>query len=294
MNVLSRHKQLKAFTATIISITTSWLEKYRMKSAKLGQFIVDLTLSTNEVMVDRISRYILLIALKNKNPILLRSIFSTFLSLIHRNIASLMSVSLTNVKVGYFRSMAHMFDDDENVKVVYDRHNMLIKSLVNTLKRRNRRRFKENYRMQKIFQSLIDPNIIDFMQFAPGEYSPVDEFQIYVLYGRYIQNTDNSKSNALRIKDDIRKCRSASVIKKYLNLKAKQKIYSLVEQYYKTEEATQYIMNKIKMDTAKELDPMCYITPDGDFVTKDIDEMYNEIDAITDTIHNYLAPKASA
>ena len=289
MNILSNHKQMHAFTSTIVSLTASWLEKYRQKSAKLGQFIMDLTLSTNDVMVDKIARYILLIALKNKNPILLRSIFSTFLSLIHRNIASLMSVSLTNVKVGYFKAMTHMFEDEENSKIVKNRHLMLAKSLVRILKKRNRMRHKQNAVLQKIFQPLIDPNITDFMYFATGEHSSLDEFQLYVMYGRYIVNSDdNEKANALRVKSDIRACKSTNSIKKYLDLKVKQRIYDPIMQFYKDEEAAGYIVTKIKTDILKELDPLCYVSTDGDVIMNDVNSMYDEIDVYVETISEFL------
>jgi hypothetical protein len=280
MNILSNHVQLKAFTATIISITSSWLEKYRQKSAKLGQFISDLTLSTNDVMIDKISRYILLIALKNKNPLVLRSVFSTFLSLIHRNIASLMSVSLVNVKVGYFRSMSHMFEDNENAKIHQDRHQMLSGTLLKVLKHKNRKNFKDNHQLQKVFQSVIDPNFIDFFNYASGEYNPLDEFYTYIMYGRYIKNSDNQKAESIKLKNEVKPGRNTTVIKKYLDLKSKQYFLSTIYDLYEDEEATTYVVNRLKTNISKELDPNCYVTYDGDIVDRDVNTMYDEIDTI--------------
>jgi len=290
MNILSNHAQLKAFTATIISITSSWLEKYRQKSAKLGQFISDLTLSTDDVMVDKISRYILLIALKNKNPLVLRSVFSTFLSLIHRNIASLMSVSLVNVKVGYFRSMSHMFEDNENAKTHHDRHQMLSGSLLKVLKHKNRKNFKENYSLQKYFQAVIDPNMIDFFYYSTGEYNPLDEFYTYVMYGRYIKNSDNQKAESIKLKSEVKAGRNTTVVKKYLDLKTKQSFFTALHDMYDDDEAVTYVLNRLKTNISKELDPNCYISSEGDIIERDINTMYDEIDITVGKSSEFLIP----
>jgi hypothetical protein len=191
-----------------------------------------------------------------------------------------MSVSLVNVKVGYFRSMSHMFEDNENAKIHQDRHQMLSGTLLKVLKHKNRKNFKDNHQLQKVFQSVIDPNFIDFFNYASGEYNPLDEFYTYIMYGRYIKNSDNQKAESIKLKNEVKPGRNTTVIKKYLDLKSKQYFLSTIYDLYEDEEATTYVVNRLKTNISKELDPNCYVTYDGDIVDRDVNTMYDEIDTI--------------
>jgi len=280
INILSKHSQMAAFTTTIISLTSSWLEKYRQKSVKLGKFINELMLITSEVLVDKISRYVMLIALKNKNPVLLRSLFSTFLSLIHRNIASMLSASVVNTKLGYFHAMQYLFEDSENQRT-FNKQQIIANTLLKALKVKNRDKFKDNHVFQTTFQSLISPNFIDYFYFLDGNYAPLDSFYAYVMYGRYIRNSDNKKANSIVMSNKYKPRIHLKQAKKYIDIKVKQNIEPILYTIHDDEETVKFITDRLRAAISKEINPDSYITDDGEIAPLDITEVYDEIDLMT-------------
>jgi len=120
-NLLSNHKQMNAFVNTIISITQAWMRKYHAKSSRLSKFIYELQLNDMNVMLNTIVRYLVLIAIKNRNPLELRALMSTYISLIHRNIISLLSADITKVKIGYVAAVQYMFEEGERTHFSFNK-----------------------------------------------------------------------------------------------------------------------------------------------------------------------------
>ena len=287
INILSNHGQLAAFSMTIISLVSSWLEKYRQKSVKLGKFLNELMLMTSDVIIDKIARYILLIAIKNSSPIKFRSIFSTYLSLIHRNISSMLSANITNVKLGYFAKMQYLFEDNENQRV-FNRHQMLANSILHTLKIKNRRKYKDNdYIIQEVLP-FLSPNIIDFLEFAAPNGSIVDNYYAYAVYGRHLQNSDRIKAKSMFLHEDLVPRRNTSSIKNYLELKMSTVIEPLVNQLVSDPEEAKKVVSKLRTAISREINPKNFICVDENINDINVEQLYNEMDLIVERVAQFL------
>ena len=287
INILSNHGQLAAFSMTIISLVSSWLEKYRQKSAKLGKFLNELMLMTSDVIIDKIARYILLIAIKNSSPIKFRSIFSTYLSLIHRNISSMLSANITNVKLGYFAKMQYLFEDNENQRI-FNRHQMLANSILQAIKVRNRKRFKDNdYIIQEVLP-FLSTNVIDFLEFASTDASIIDNYYAYAVYGRHLQNSDIIKSKAMFLNEDLMHRRNTSSIKNYLELQMASKIEPLMQSLVPDSEEAKKTAMKLRMFISREINPKNYVCVDENINDINIEQLYQEMDLVVDKVSQFL------
>ncbi len=294
MNMLANHKQLSAFTNTIISLTSSWIVKYRQKSMKLGQFINELMLMTEDVIIDKISRYIMLIALKNKNPLTLRSIMSTYISLIHRNIASLLSVSVVNAKIGYVRAVQYMYEENDRVFKSYNRKQVLTQALGRSLGLRKKKNRKKYHYIAEHFKPFTDLNELDFFEFMDPEYSIIDNLYMYMIYGINMDNSNNDKANGLNISHEIFYHKNMSGAKKYLDLKFNRNIAPYIKYYFDDEESEKLVSTKIKNFISKIINPEHYVTFEQDLTRNiDIESIYDDINHLTILIGEMLKGRSN-
>ena len=117
IHIISEDEELTRFLLTLKSLIEQWLTKYNAKT-KIGEFYYDILMITPEHITERILKYLLFTAIKNKNPLTLRAIFSSYITLIHQNIFSFYAINLSKVRVGYFKQLDGLFT--ENFNLVFD------------------------------------------------------------------------------------------------------------------------------------------------------------------------------
>jgi len=279
-NILSNHPQMKAFVNTIISITLSWMKKYHAKSSRLSKFLYELQLSDMYVMLNTIVRYLILIAIKNRNPLELRALMSTYISLIHRNIISLLSADISKVKIGYVAAVQYMFEEGERTHFSYNKQQIVAEALANVFKNRNKRKLKTNKDVLKIFKHLGEINLLDFFYFMEPKYSILDNMYIYTILGSDIKNTEDELANGFVFSRRYKSHKNYYPIKKYFDTLYSKEIQELLDNFFKHEKTSQVFYKKIKNDILRIVNPEHYINNQGEIPKTDIEKTVNEIDTI--------------
>ena len=128
--IISKNEELVRFTITLKSLIEQWINKYNKKT-KIGDFYYNLLLITPEIIAEKILKYLLFTAIKNKNPLELRAIFSSYLTLIHQNLFSFYATNLSKVKIGYFKQLENLFT--ENFDLILDQKNNKTELILNIL-----------------------------------------------------------------------------------------------------------------------------------------------------------------
>ena len=280
-NILSNHPQMKAFVNTIISITFSWMKKYHAKSSRLSKFIYELQLSDMYVMLNTIVRYLVLIAIKNRNPLELRALMSTYISLIHRNIISLLSADITKVKIGYVAAVQYMFEEGERTHFAYNKQQIVAEALTNVFKNYNKRKLKTNNDILEIFKHLGEINLLDFFYFMDPKYSALDNMYMYTLLGADMRNTDDELANGFVFSSKYKTRKNYHPIKKYFDSLYSEQIQELLNDFFEHEKTAQVFYNKIKNDILRIVNPEHYINEQGEIPETDIERTASEVDTIT-------------
>jgi len=281
-NILSNHPQMKAFANTIISITMSWMKKYHAKSSRLSKFIYELQLSDMYVMLNTIVRYLILIAIKNRNPLELRALMSTYISLIHRNIISLLSADITKVKIGYVAAVQYMFEEGERTHFAYNKQQMIAEALANVFKNKNKHKLKPNHDILEMFRYLGELNQLDFFYFMNPEYSMLDNMYMYILIGAELRNTDDELANGFTYSRKYKSKKNYQVIKKYFDTLYSDAFISKLEQFFGHPKTAKVFYNKIKNDILRAVNPDHYINQWGEKPESNIERTTAEIDTIAE------------
>ena len=288
-NILSNHPQMKAFVNTIISITFSWMKKYHAKSSRLSKFIYELQLSDMYVMLNTIVRYLVLIAIKNRNPLELRALMSTYISLIHRNIISLLSADITKVKIGYVAAVQYMFEEGERTHFTYSKHQMLAEALSNIFKIYNKRKLKANNKTLEIFKHVGEMNTLDFFYFMNDEYSILDNMYMYTLLGADLKNSNDKLANGFAYSSAYYNRVNYQPVKKYFDSMYAKNIQDKISGIFEHEKTANVFYNKIKNHTLRSVNPRYYITEDGKQADEDIVRAIEELDVVCKKVEGILS-----
>ena len=279
-NILSNHPQMKAFANTIISITFSWMKKYHAKSARLSKFIYELQLNDMYVMLNTIVRYLILIAIKNRNPLELRALMSTYISLIHRNIISLLSADITKVKIGYVAAVQYMFEEGERTHFAYNKQQMIAEAMANVFKIYNKRKLKTNSKILEMFKHLGELNQIDFFYFMDPRYSILDNMYMYTLIGADIKNTDDDIANGFAFSSKYLSRKNFQPVKKYFDNIYSGEIQNNLNKFFEHEKTADVFYNRMKNNILRAVNPAHYISSAGEQPEEDISKAIKELDIV--------------
>ena len=279
-NILSNHFQMKAFANTIISITFSWMKKYHAKSSRLSKFIYELQLSDMYVMLNTIVRYLILIAIKNRNPLELRALMSTYISLIHRNIISLLSADITKVKIGYVAAVQYMFEEGERIHFAYNKHQMVAEAMSRVFKNKNKDKLKPNKKELDLFKYVGEMNFLDFFEFMDPSISILDNMYMYTLIGADIRNSNNKLANGFVFSSKYKTKKNFQPIKKYFDNIYSEKLNNHISKFFEDDNTSKVFYNKIKNDMMRIVNPERYITEHGELADNDIEEAIRNLDIV--------------
>jgi hypothetical protein len=171
--IISKDEELTRFLLTLKSLIEQWLTKYNSKT-KISEFYYDILMITPEHITERILKYLLFTAIKNKNPLTLRAIFSSYITLIHQNIFSFFATNLSKVKVGYFKQLENLFT--ENFSLIFENNlnlssgKFILDIFMITFLTKNKRFIKKDYFIfeDEFFQHFFEANYFDMIYSYPG------------------------------------------------------------------------------------------------------------------------------
>jgi len=255
--ILSKDPELTRFLLTLKSLIEQWLIKYNSKT-KIGEFYYDILMISPDHIIERILKYLLFTAIKNKNPLTLRAIFSSYLTLIHQNLFSFYATNLDKVKIGFFKQLENLFT--ENFNLIFENNyfnspQFLIEVMLINFVFKHKKLFKKDYFLftDEYFQQFFEPNYIDVIRSYDKNINIIDHDFLYNTIFKNIKNSFTKeayyhKVNSSFFKNNIKK-------KYYLIIKEMlaQKFFNFFYMYLEDRDTVDEILDKMAKDISQKL-----------------------------------------
>jgi hypothetical protein len=222
---------------------------------------------TPDVIVEKILKYMLFTALRNKNPFVLRAIFSSYLTLIHKNLFSFYATNLTKIKLGYFKQLEGLFT--ENFDLIFDQgkrndpKKFIINSMIFNYILRNKRYLKSNFSLlsDDYTQNFLEPNYFDvFSSYRKDSGMPfLDHLFFYTTNLKFTRNSIIKEGNYYKISSDFFK---KNILKKNKLIIQDLLVKHLWEPFYiyfRDEETVQEIFEAMSKDLVHKLNMGHYL-----------------------------------
>jgi len=265
-HIIAHNQELTRFTLTIKSLIEQWLGKYNAKT-KISEFYYDVLMITPDVIVEKILKYMLFTAIRNKNPFVLRAIFSSYITLIHKNLFSFYATNLTKIKLGYFKQLEGLFT--ENFDLIFDQgkqsdpKKFIMNSLIFNYILKNKRYLKNNFSLlsDEYTQNFLEPNYFDvFSSYRKNSgMSFLDHLFFYTTNLKFTKNSIIKEGNYYKISSDFFKkniLKKNKILIKDLLLKHLRELFYM---YFKDEETVDEIFEAMAKDLVQKLNMSHYL-----------------------------------
>lgn len=283
-DIIAYQEELTKFTLTLKSLIEQWLVKYNNKT-KIGEFYYDILMITPEYIIEKILKYMMFTAIRNKNPFTLRAIFSSYLTLIHKNLFSFYATNLTKIKLGYFKQLEGLFT--ENFDLIFDQglqsepKKFIINSMIFSHIMKNKRYIRRNFHLldDEYIQHFFEPNYFDvFSSYRVGDMPFVDHLYFYSTSLKFTNNSFMKESKYHKVsstffkKSNIKKNRL--IIKELLN----KYLWKYFFEYFKDAETVDEIFEAMAKDLIQKLNVSHYLDEDFKPLKLSFDEYLNTIE----------------
>ena len=268
-NIIANEDELARFTLTIKSLIEQWLGKYNAKT-KISDFYYDVLMISPSLIVEKILKYMLFTALRNKNPFVLRAIFSSYLTLIHKNLFSFYATNLQKVKLGYFRQLEGLFT--ESYDLIFDQgqqsnpKEFVLNSMIFNHVMRNKRYLKSNFSLlnDEYTQNFLEPNYFDiFSSYRKGVGMPfIDHMYFYSTNLKFTKNGVLREGNHYKLDSNFFKKNAAKKDRMIIKDLLMKHLWEPFFLYFKDEETVDEIFNGTAKDLAHKLNMSHYLTSD--------------------------------
>ncbi len=290
IDIIARNNDIEKFTLTLKSVIEQWIIKYNNKS-KIGQFYYSILMINADQIVEKILRYLLFTAIKNYNPIYLRAIFSTYITLIHKNIFSFYALKLSNVKVGYFKQLESLFEDEviSNVNKVNVAQLMLQTQVTNHLLE-NKRYLKHNFDflMDDFSNSFLDINYFDFLYGYKNDLNVLDYHYYYSKYLKLTKNSFRSQSNMYKINSNFYKPTNKKILKSYINEMIHKEFYKHFLEIFRDHETAAIICESIGENLLKKINQNNFCSNKFNKILMNFDEYLEQLSQVITNIHKLI------
>ncbi len=296
-SIIAYNKELTRFTLTIKSLIEQWLGKYNAKT-KIGDFYYDVLMITPEIIVEKILKYLLFTAIRNKNPFVLRAIFSSYLTLIHKNLFSFYATNLSKIKLGYFRQLEGLFT--ENFDLIFDQgkqndpKKFVMNSMIFNYIMKNKRYLKNNYSLlsDEYTQFFLEPNYFDVFSSYRKESGMdiLDHLFFYTTSLKFTRNSILKEGNYYKISSDFFKkniLKKNKIIIRDLLLKHLWEPFII---YFRDEETVNEIFDGMSKDLVHKLNMSHYLNEDFNSLEFGYDEYLQTIEKFIVLMKKTLDP----
>jgi len=279
LTIIAHDKDMEKFTLTLRSLIEQWLIKYNNRS-KIGQFYYSILMINQEQVIEKILRYLLFTAIKNMNPIYLRAIFSTYVTLIHKNIFSFYALKLSNVKIGYFKQLESLFEDDSvNAEKTVPLNQSIIQNRLMVYAMKNKRFLKHNYEflMNEYSSSFLEINYFDLMYSYDKDIPILDYFFYYSKFLKLTKNSFREQTKLYKINSRYFKPNTKKTLKLYLNEMIRDKFYNYFYNMFKDDDTVDVIIENIGTNLLKVINQKNFITSDFKKILLSFDDYLNQL-----------------
>lgn len=291
LTIIAENPDLEKFTLTLRSLIEQWLIKYNNRT-KIGQFYYSILMINQEQVIEKILRYMMFTAIKNMNPIYLRAIFSTYVTLIHKNIFSFYALKLSNVKVGYFKQLESLFDDSltDNVSTIQV-NEMIVQNRIMSYAMKNKKYFKHNYEflMDEYSSSFMDVNYFDLLYSYNKDIPILDYFFYYSKFLKLTKNSFRSQSKLYKINSQFFKSNNKKTLKIYINDLIHDRFYDYFYEIFKDKETIDTICDTIGNNLLKKINQNNFMTSDFDKLLLSFDDYLNQLGQIINSMQKLMS-----
>jgi hypothetical protein len=291
LHIIGNNLDLEKFVNTLRSLIENWITKYNSRT-KIGDFYYSILMIDKNYIVEKILRYLILTALKNKNPITLRAIFSTYITLIHKNIFSFYALKLTSVKVGYFKQMDALFDDMSFTDDASNT-NLLENMLQNRIfdyAMKNKRYFKHNYEflMDEYSNSFLSPNYFDILYSYDSNFNITDYSFYYTKILKLTRNSFRSQSALYKINSDFFRATNKKHLRTYLHDLLYDGFYEYFYSIFEEDETIEVIIDSIITDILKNINQKAFCNNNFERINITIDEYMMQLQIIVQAMKKLI------
>lgn len=216
VSILQDDDNLKKFIFTIKELILKWVFKYTY-TTPVAKVYFDFLMITPESLTEIILRYIALVAIKNKNPMTLRAIYSSYISLIHTSIYLSINNDVYDKKYGFFSALQNYKNEENDANRFQIQNNNLsyINSFIRTFMLKNPRLLNENYHLSKRLglNPILELDSLRLYATKPKEI-PLHNWWIY--YVRYFQYMD--QESTIKIKSKFLKSDKRNAQQNYISI----------------------------------------------------------------------------
>ena len=286
LNIIGTNTELEKFTLTIRSLIEQWIVKYNNRS-KIGKFYYSILMINQEHIIEKILRYMMFTAIKNMNPIYLRAIFSTYITLIHKNIFSFYALKLSTVKVGYFKQLESMFDDDIIQHTHYiDSTQMLIQNQLLNYSMTNKRYLKHNFELvlDEYNSSFLDTNYFDLLYSYDKDIPILDYMFYYQKFLKITKNSFRSQSNLYKLNSDYFKMNNKKTLKIYIKDLIYDKFANHFMQIFEDIDVVDIICENISTSLLKKINQHNFATSDFNKLNLSFDDYLNQLGQLVNSM----------
>lgn len=298
-DIISYSDELTKFTLTLKSLIDQWLVKYNNKT-KIGEFYYDILMITPEYIIEKILKYMMFTAIRNKNPFTLRAIFSSYLTLIHKNLFSFYATNLTKVKLGYFKQLEGLFT--ENFDLIFDQgvqtepKKFIINSMIYGHIMKNKRYIKRNFHLldDEYIQHFFEPNYFDaFGSYRVNSDMPfIDHLYFFSTSLKFTKNSISKESEYHKIsstffkKSNIKK--NKVIIKELLN----KYLWNYFFNFFKDADTVNEIFEAMSRDLVQKINTSQYLDSNFKPIQLSFDEYLSMIERFIIMMRKTLSPNA--
>ncbi len=295
--IIAYNKELTRFTLTLKSLIEQWLGKYNAKT-KISDFYYDVLMITPSIIVEKILKYMLFTAIRNKNPFVLRAIFSSYLTLIHKNLFSFYATNLSKIKLGYFRQLEGLFT--ENFDLIFDQgkqtdpKKFVMNSMIFTYIMKNKRYLKSNFSLlsDEYTQFFLEPNYFDvFSSYRKDSGMDVlDHLFFYTTSLKFTRNSILKEGNYYKISSDFFKKNVLKKNKIIINDLLTKHLWEPFIIYFQDAETVNEIFEGMAKDLVHKLNMAHYLDEDFNTLNFGYDEYLQMIEKFIILMKKTLDP----
>ena len=206
LNVLCSVNNLRKFIFSMRDLVSKWVMKYSFGS-RMARFYFDIMMITPDILTEQILRMLALNIIKNKNPMTLRAIYSSYISLIHLIIDS--NVNLTDLskkKYGSFSLLNRSEDLNDSMIVTSTKFRSTFEEecMLKILLYKRPRDLNDNYFLMKRlnFYKLLE---VDSLRIYATKPKDIGLFDWYFYYMNYVRHIEKDQDVVYKIKSKFLK-----------------------------------------------------------------------------------------
>jgi len=301
-NVIGKDHEVVRFTITLKNLIEQWLVKYSAKT-KIGDFYYDILMITPEYIIEKILKYLIMVAIRNKNPMTLRAIFSSYITLIHKNLFSYYATNLSKVKVGYFKQLEGLFT--ENFDLIHDEGDkrdpkkFITDIMLKTYIMKNKRYLKEDFEFinNEYFQHFFETNYFDALsaydyktESQDKPFPLLDHMYLYETIYKYTKNNKSPMEQTHVVNSEFfKKTKKKNIL--YIQEKLGKKLFNHFYNIFGDKESVIQILETMAKDIVTKINFERYLDKDLNSLELNYNEYLDNIDFFINKIEDIVLHK---